>query len=54
MLGTGLGMPIVHAIVTKMGGQIQVESAPGEGTTFTLALPWNRWTNLSLTLCRRK
>lgn len=39
VLGTGLGMPIVHAIVTQMGGQIQVESAPGEGTTFTLTLP---------------
>lgn len=39
VLGTGLGMTIVHTIVTRMGGQIQVESAPGEGTTFTLTIP---------------
>ena len=32
-------MTIVHTIVTRMGGQIQVESAPGEGTAFTLTIP---------------
>lgn len=39
VLGTGLGMPIVKSIVTSMGGQIQVDSALGKGTTFTLILP---------------
>ncbi len=36
--GTGLGMAIVHALVTLMQGSIQVESAPGEGTLFTLEM----------------
>lgn len=39
VLGTGLGMAIVHTIVTRMGGQIQVESAPGQGSAFTLTIP---------------
>lgn len=39
VLGTGLGMTIVHTIVTHMGGQIQVESAPGQGSAFTLTIP---------------
>lgn len=39
VLGTGLGMPIVKSIVTSMGGQIQVDSTLGEGSTFTLTLP---------------
>ena len=39
VLGTGLGMTIVHTIVTRMGGQIQVESAPGQGSAFTLTIP---------------
>lgn len=39
VLGTGLGMTIVHTIVERMEGTIQVESALGVGTTFTLTLP---------------
>ena len=39
VLGTGLGMPIVKSIITSMGGQIQVDSTLGEGSTFTLTLP---------------
>jgi signal transduction histidine kinase len=32
--GTGLGMNIVHGIITRvMGGSVQVQSAPGKGTT---------------------
>jgi len=39
-VGTGLGMPIVKAIVEKMGGSIMVESKPGEGSCFTVILPF--------------
>ena len=37
--GTGLGLAIVHSIVNGTGGMVIVDSAPGEGTTFTIYLP---------------
>ena len=37
--GTGLGLCIVHEIVTAHGGQITVQSAEGQGTTFRITLP---------------
>jgi CheY-like chemotaxis protein len=38
--GSGLGLAVAYSIITRRGGQIGVESRPGEGTTFTLDLPY--------------
>jgi signal transduction histidine kinase/DNA-binding response OmpR family regulator len=38
--GTGLGLAVAYSIITRRGGQIGVESQPGQGTTFTLNLPY--------------
>jgi signal transduction histidine kinase len=35
----GLGLPIVHKIVTSHGGEIKVDNHPGEGATFVITLP---------------
>jgi len=37
--GTGLGLSVVHGIVETHGGDISVETAPGEGATFYVTLP---------------
>ena len=38
--GTGLGLAIVYRIIEDHGGAIDVRSEPGEGTTFTIKLPF--------------
>jgi PAS domain S-box-containing protein len=37
--GLGLGLFICHTIITEHGGRIEVESLPGQGTTFSVWLP---------------
>jgi PAS domain S-box-containing protein len=37
--GTGLGLSVVHGIVTAHGGAIVIDSAPGRGTAITIDLP---------------
>lgn len=37
--GTGMGLAVSYGIVSRHGGQIDVESEPGEGTKFTINLP---------------
>ena len=37
--GTGLGLPVVHGIVTSHGGEIEIQSQPQKGTRFIVRLP---------------
>jgi signal transduction histidine kinase len=41
--GAGLGLAIVKAIAQAHGGYVELRSRYGEGSTFTLVLPRQRW-----------
>ncbi len=41
--GTGLGLAMVYGTVQRHGGHIDLDSAPGRGTTFTFTLPVRAW-----------
>lgn len=40
--GTGLGLPLTRALIERHGGQMQIDSEPGVGTTVTVVLPPQR------------
>lgn len=39
--GTGLGLSLLHRLVTLHQGSVRVESSPGQGSTFSITLPWD-------------
>ena len=45
--GSGLGLSLVRHIVNAHGGDVSVDSAPGEGSTFTITLPVERGQQVS-------
>ena len=42
--GTGLGLSVVYGVMQRHGGDLEIESAPGEGTTVRLVFPLYRQT----------
>ncbi|MGQ0675819.1 MAG: PAS domain-containing protein, partial [Rhodospirillales bacterium] len=40
--GTGLGLPLAQSLAVRLGGRLTIDSAPGRGTTVSVALPAGR------------
>ena len=38
-MGAGLGLAVAHSVISQHKGTIKLESAVGQGTTFTIHLP---------------
>ena len=43
VVGHGLGLSIARTLTQAMGGTLQVQSVPGEGSRFVLVLPRGTW-----------
>jgi two-component system, NtrC family, sensor kinase len=39
-MGTGLGLSVSYNIIKKNKGRLEVKSQPGQGTCFSIYLPW--------------
>jgi two-component system NtrC family sensor kinase len=42
--GTGLGLAVSYGIIREHGGKVEIQSSPGQGTTFRLQFPVSRKT----------
>ena len=52
--GSGLGLATVYGVVQQCNGSIQMQSNPGEGTTFRLFLPWSSDENVEAEQAERR
>lgn len=49
--GRGVGMDVVHSEIKQMGGSVEVNSVQGQGSTFTVRLPFTVSVNRALMVC---
>ncbi|WP_442785561.1 ATP-binding protein [Actinacidiphila sp. DG2A-62] len=45
--GAGLGLSIVHSLITIHGGRVEIDTSPGQGATFRIVLPLHTDTAVS-------